>query len=206
MARSRYNLIPAPIWPYLGPAFKGIDQDLSALESSGGGGTGGGVKSWNDLTDKPNLAPVATSGSYTDLTNKPTPPNLAPVATSGSYDDLTNKPTIPDDVTPYLPPMRLPARGTIRTVNRVNVNTSTQFPDPVSWTEDSLLKIVIQNPADAGQNLNLGYGLYGNPNNQGLPNVVQPGKEWVGSASSLPIFGRMDTNTQATLVISERSA
>ena len=39
MARSRYNLIPAPIWPYLGPAFKGIDQDLSALESSGGGGT-----------------------------------------------------------------------------------------------------------------------------------------------------------------------
>ena len=32
------------------------------------------------------------SGSYNDLTNKPT---LATVATTGDYDDLTNKPTIP---------------------------------------------------------------------------------------------------------------
>ena len=69
------------------------------------------------ILHKPNLAPVATSGSYNDLTNKPTipdaqlnadwnatsgvqqilhKPNLATVATSGSYIDLTNKPTIPD--------------------------------------------------------------------------------------------------------------
>ena len=62
------------------------------------------------------LATVATSGSYADLTNKPTipaaqvnsdwdaasgvaqilnKPSLATVATSGSYTDLTNKPTIP---------------------------------------------------------------------------------------------------------------
>jgi hypothetical protein len=38
------------------------------------------------------LATVATSGSYDDLSNKPT---LATVATSGSYNDLSNKPTIP---------------------------------------------------------------------------------------------------------------
>ena len=49
-------------------------------------------KDYNDLTNKPDLAPVATSGSYNDLTNKP---DLAPVATSGSYNDLTDKPTIP---------------------------------------------------------------------------------------------------------------
>ena len=36
---------------------------------------------------------MATSGDYNDLTNKP---NLAPVATSGDYNDLTNKPTIPE--------------------------------------------------------------------------------------------------------------
>jgi len=48
--------------------------------------------SYNDLTGKPTLATVATSGSYTDLTSKPT---LATVATSGSYTDLTSKPTIP---------------------------------------------------------------------------------------------------------------
>lgn len=45
--------------------------------------------------DSSSLATVATSGSYADLTNKPT---LAAVATSGSYDDLTNKPTIPADL------------------------------------------------------------------------------------------------------------
>ena len=57
------------------------------------------------------LATVATSGSYNDLTDKPTIPTktsqltndsefvtsteLSTVATSGSYTDLTNKPTIP---------------------------------------------------------------------------------------------------------------
>ena len=68
------------------------------------------------ILHKPNLASVATSGSYNDLTNKPTipaaqvnadwnatsgvaqilhKPNLASVATSGNYNDLSNKPTIP---------------------------------------------------------------------------------------------------------------
>lgn len=45
--------------------------------------------------DASSLAAVATSGSYNDLTNKPT---LAAVATSGSYNDLTDKPAIPDDL------------------------------------------------------------------------------------------------------------
>ena len=74
-----------------------------------------------DISGKANtadLATVAFSGSYNDLSNKPTipaaqvnsdwnatsgvakilnKPNLATVATSGSYNDLTNKPTIPAD-------------------------------------------------------------------------------------------------------------
>ena len=37
------------------------------------------------------LATVATSGSYTDLSNRP---SLATVATSGSYADLTNRPSL----------------------------------------------------------------------------------------------------------------
>lgn len=40
------------------------------------------------IKNKPNLATVATSGSYNDLINKPT-------LFSGNYNDLTNKPTIP---------------------------------------------------------------------------------------------------------------
>lgn len=61
--------------------------------------------SYNDLSNKPSLF----SGSYADLTNKPSfatvatsgaysdltgAPTLATVATSGSYTDLTNKPTL----------------------------------------------------------------------------------------------------------------
>ncbi len=72
--------------------------------------------SWSQVSGKPSFATVATSGSYADLTNKPTipaaqvqsnwnattgmgvilnKPNLATVATSGSYNDLSNKPSIP---------------------------------------------------------------------------------------------------------------
>lgn len=68
------------------------------------------------IQNKPTLATVATSGSYNDLSDKPTipaaqvnsnwnatsgvaqilnKPTLATVATSGSYADLSNKPTIP---------------------------------------------------------------------------------------------------------------
>lgn len=70
------------------------------------------------IRNKPNLASVATSGSYNDLSDKPSipaaqvqsdwsqsdntqvdyiknKPNLATVATTGDYDDLSNKPSIP---------------------------------------------------------------------------------------------------------------
>jgi hypothetical protein len=68
------------------------------------------------LTGKANtssLSTVATTGSYTDLTNKPTIPTLptlATVATSGSYVDLTNKPTIPT----------LPTLATVATTGNYN--------------------------------------------------------------------------------------
>jgi len=44
---------------------------------------------YNDLTNKPSFAKVATSGNYNDLADKPT---FASVAVSGSYSDLANKP------------------------------------------------------------------------------------------------------------------
>ena len=56
---------------------------------------------WGDITDKPTLATVATSGSYNDLTSKPDlsvyalSSSLSTVATTGAYSDLLNKPTIP---------------------------------------------------------------------------------------------------------------
>ena len=81
--------------------------------------------SYSEITGKPTLSAVATSGSYNDLTNKPNIPtvptnvsaftndagyltehqdisgkanseDLATVAFSGDYEDLENTPTIPD--------------------------------------------------------------------------------------------------------------
>ena len=48
---------------------------------------------YNDLTNTPALAAVATTGAYSDLTGTP---SLATVATTGDYEDLTNKPTASD--------------------------------------------------------------------------------------------------------------
>lgn len=70
------------------------------------------VVAYDDVTDKPILSTVATSGSYDDLSGKPTlgaladqdtvdyatevlnTPTLSPVATSGAYSDLSGKPTL----------------------------------------------------------------------------------------------------------------
>ena len=78
--------------------------------------TNDGADNTSTYVEADELATVATTGSYADLTNKPTipaaqvnsdwdaisgvaqilnKPTLATVATSGSYNDLSNKPTIP---------------------------------------------------------------------------------------------------------------
>lgn len=54
----------------------------------GGGNGGGGPTSWASVTGKPTFATVATSGSYADLTGKPTLFN-------GAYSSLTGAPSIP---------------------------------------------------------------------------------------------------------------
>ena len=72
-----------------------VDTDTVALKSELFSGD------YDDLTNKPDLsiyaesadlATVATTGAYSDLSGTPT---LATIATTGDYDDLTNKPTIP---------------------------------------------------------------------------------------------------------------
>jgi len=112
----------------------GIESDLQAVWNSndedslvrrvGALENAGFLTSHQDISGKANsadLATVATTGSYNDLSNKPSIPSktsdltndsgfltahqdisgkansadLATVATSGSYNDLSNKPTIP---------------------------------------------------------------------------------------------------------------
>jgi hypothetical protein len=82
---------------------------------SGGSGGGGGPTSWSSVTGKPSFATVATSGSYADLTGKPSIPSKVsdltndsgfitsvawtdvsdkPALFSGAYTDLTGKPAL----------------------------------------------------------------------------------------------------------------
>jgi hypothetical protein len=61
---------------------KANTSSLSTVATSG---------SYADLTNKPTYATVASTGAYSDLTGKP---SLATVATSGAYADLTGKPSL----------------------------------------------------------------------------------------------------------------
>ena len=62
-----------------------LPTKTSDLTNDGSDGT-------STYVEADDLATVATTGAYTDLSGTP---SLATVATSGSYSDLTNKPTIP---------------------------------------------------------------------------------------------------------------
>ena len=55
---------------------------------------------YSEITDKPTLSTVATSGSYNDLTNKPTIPSIAGLATEGYVDTaVANKEFILNSIT-----------------------------------------------------------------------------------------------------------
>lgn len=81
---STYKWINSSIAAYV-PSYNNLSDKPSFASVATSG-------SYGDLSNKPVYSTVATSGSYSDLTNKPA---FAPVATSGSYADLTSKPTIP---------------------------------------------------------------------------------------------------------------
>ena len=87
----------------------GLSITAEGVLSATGGGTADSVN-WENVVGRPTFATVATSGSYNDLSDKPTIPTaythptshpasmitgLSAVATSGSYADLGNKPKIP---------------------------------------------------------------------------------------------------------------
>ena len=74
------------------------DNKKTHIIVTGKGGGGSGSADWNDITNKPNFANVATSGDYDDLENKPEIPaaqvNSDWNAASGVA-QILNKPTIP---------------------------------------------------------------------------------------------------------------
>jgi len=108
---------------------------------------------WDDISNKPSFATVATTGDYDDLTNKPTIPSatsqlvndsnfvtttdLATVATTGDYDDLTNKPTIPSSTSQLVNDSNFVTTtdlATVATSGDYNdlTNKPTEIPDQTS--------------------------------------------------------------------------
>ena len=67
------------------------DDTTSTYTVTNGADGEPGTTDYEELENKPDLADVALSGDYEDLTNTPD-------LFSGSYNDLTDKPTIPDAV------------------------------------------------------------------------------------------------------------
>lgn len=54
---------------------------------------GGGSVDWSDITNKPTFATVATSGSYTDLSSKPTiPTNTSDLVNDSGFITLADLP------------------------------------------------------------------------------------------------------------------
>lgn len=95
---------------------------------------------WNDIDDKPeSFTPSSHTHTKSDITNFPT---LAAVATSGSYNDLSNKPTIPSAYT--LPIASASALGGVKSATtgttlkrdyKVQVNSDGTMKVNVPWTD-----------------------------------------------------------------------
>lgn len=90
---QRFTFVPEKHWAFLGPAFKGINADMTSIESDvaalkagggGGGGTATGTVAWGAVTDKPTFAAVATTGAYGDLTGTPVIPDTGALAPKAS--------------------------------------------------------------------------------------------------------------------------
>ena len=77
MAGSRYSLIQKAFWQYLGPAYRGLDADVTALEAAAGSG-GGGAITWDGVSAAP-----SRPASGTDVTW--IAPAFPSTATTGDY-------------------------------------------------------------------------------------------------------------------------
>ena len=82
-----------------GPMYFCVSESASTFATKFKEFTAGSATSvpWSGVTDKPTFATVATSGSYNDLTNKPTIPSLDGYATE-SWVGTQNFITMPEDL------------------------------------------------------------------------------------------------------------
>lgn len=170
---------------------------------------------WSKVSGKPTFATVATSGSYNDLSNKPTipttlpasdvyawakaankpsysyseitgKPTLATVATSGSYNDLSNKPTIPAAVSVT---QKLTSGTEIGSVTVGSTTTKLYAPTATSVDLSGYLPL-------SGGTIT-GNILFSNSNAQG----AQPNLKWKTINSKTPYVGYCTASTDGTFLV-----
>ncbi len=73
----------------------GLSITNGVLSATGGGGVADSVE-WDKVQNKPNFANVATSGSYTDLLNKPTIPSVEGLASEAYVNEKVAAIVIPE--------------------------------------------------------------------------------------------------------------
>lgn len=108
---------------------------------------------WDDIEDKPKtFAPSSHTHTKSDITDFPT---LAAVATSGSYNDLSNKPTIPSAYT--LPVATASVLGGVKSATTgttperdysVEINADGTMKVNVPWTDANTTYNVASQSAD----------------------------------------------------------
>lgn len=132
--------IPTNVSAFTNDAGYITSSDVPAQVNADWNATSGNAQ----IMNKPNLATVATSGSYDDLTNKP---NLF----DGNYNNLTNKPTLFDG--DYNSLTNTPAIPTVPTnvsafTNDANYITSDDIPTQVNadWNAESGLAQILNKP------------------------------------------------------------
>ena len=170
---------------------------------------------WSKVSGKPTFATVATSGSYNDLSNKPTipttlpasdvyawakaktkpsysyseitgKPTLATVATSGSYNDLSNKPTIPAAVSVT---QKLTSGTEIGSVTIGSTTTKLYAPTATSVDLSGYLPL-------SGGTIK-GNILFSNSNAQG----AQPNLKWKTINSKTPYVGYCTASADGTFLV-----
>lgn len=134
---------------------------------------------WDDIDDKPeSFTPSSHTHTKSDITDFPT---LAAVATSGSYDDLSNKPTIPSAYT--LPIASASALGGVKSATtgttsgrdyKVQVNSDGTMKVNVPWTDNNTTYEVASSSANglmSSTDKSKLDGIAANANNYTLPNA-----------------------------------
>lgn len=175
MAGSRYSLTPKAFWQYLGPAYRGLDADLSALESG--------------KADKTALATVAFTGKAADLIGGGGGGSASAAGVTAS--------SAREEVYPYLP-KPYPATQVSASMT-VWPDTSAQWATSlVALGENSRLGFVAQVPTNATEPLKVAEGTsQGDSYNPSAPRTDVPaGSEVVLSAGNTFLTAHFTTASQ----------